>query len=1200
MHWKRKQKIRRKVWKATVRSVSTLLLLLIFVAQQAQLIGAFEAHVVNVTATIVDRCQLGYSISGMKYNDEDKDQVKDSGEEGLGGWIISLYKGTYKAEFDYDSDGLINSADRAILQHVIEDGLLCPLSKNCDFNNDLSQTFDDVIDFTEYITRSDLGNKSTNADGTYSFGGLEAGDYTIGEAIQSGWKNSTPLIQHITLNCGENIINFGNYQESGPRCGNGFVDEGEECDDGNTINGDGCSSECKPEGGQCDAKSIGYWQNHEGCPTSSNWTNQIHNLSSDSLNGAFSSISGSDICVLLAPSNCPSGGTLEGQLCRAKGKILADESNIVSGKLDLSALVAGGDDGDIAFDNLGVSSTSTIRMALSIVEAVIIDSNHTIDQLRDAAYVAERVYSFYENENPNRPMCIFGGCGNGIIEQGEICDDGNTVNGDGCSAQCTPDVCSGRIVLDFDKDAQGNAILKGQKIDDEYASWGVSVQAHNYNESHPQIAITFDSSNPSGGINGDRIADIDLGTPNKMFGGPGDSETGNGFEPSNNTALHNLLIDPDNDIDTNPADGYIDDPNDEPQGGSLRFIFNRKFTFESVKYIDLDYSTGEVLGFADKNATTQLFSLAVPKGAGNSVQTVSGDKTTKIQYLKLRGRDSYAIDEVTLCPVIECGDGFVEGAEMCDDKNTKDNDGCSARCEVEKTQICAEKFNDENKNGIKDGVEAGIADWEIELKTFGQCSAQDEWADLVVFTAQGTKKDGTAVIPERSNATSTLSIAENDTLDGHFYSLGFGDATTTGAIILKFDNFILNQAGDDIEVFEASIDPSPDEKADVFVSQDGMNWLKAKTITKDGKIDISDASSDLEWIQYVKIIDVTDKTIHSEDADGFDLDGVRAIHCGSGFNLVKKLKTDGDGKVCFEDLEAGLYRIEEIMQDGWLNSTPVSQDIDLKVSDEINVQFGNYEEEEASNTIWLNEFVADPVGNDSQDGLLGEWVEIYNAGNISMDLNGYKIKDAAGGVITISSANTHTGSTIIGAMGSGSEWLVVFINKSFLNNTGDSILLYNSSDVLLDSTSFTSGRDSDVDNDPASTPGDENELDGNKSGIEGKSFARIPDGVGAWIDPVPTPGTPNKLDENSSSVIQDENMSTEGSDEAENTHNEDGSTISESDDSGIGDDDPSDDGKDNDEDKNNGEYALNAPKDDHDEMDNSEGSEPDDENPNKD
>lgn len=37
-----------------------------------------------------------------------------------------------------------------------------------------------------------------------------------------------------------------------------------------------------------------------------------------------------------------------------------------------------------------------------------------------------------------QPVCIDHGCGNGIIEyaSGEVCDDGNIVDGDGCSSDC--------------------------------------------------------------------------------------------------------------------------------------------------------------------------------------------------------------------------------------------------------------------------------------------------------------------------------------------------------------------------------------------------------------------------------------------------------------------------------------------------------------------------------------------------------------------------------------------------------------------------------------------------------------------------------------------------------------------------------------------------------------------------------------------
>ena len=91
--------------------------------------------------------------------------------------------------------------------------------------------------------------------------------------------------------------------------------------------------------------------------------------------------------------------------------------------------------------------------------------------------------------------------------------------------------------------------------------------------------------------------------------------------------------------------------------------------------------------------------------------------------------------------------------------------------------------------------------------------------------------------------------------------------------------------------------------------------------------------------------------------------------------------------------------------------------------------------------------------------------------------------------------------------------MVVYDNSNFsLNNTGDTIKLFDSSDNLIDFYTYT-GHDY-CQLEP--TPGDENSDttgDGSCGQVPpNKSYARIPDGIGAWVDPIPTPGAPNVVE----------------------------------------------------------------------------------------
>jgi cysteine-rich repeat protein len=58
--------------------------------------------------------------------------------------------------------------------------------------------------------------------------------------------------------------------------------------------------------------------------------------------------------------------------------------------------------------------------------------------------------------------CAPTGCGNAIVEPGEVCDDGNTKDGDGCSADCKSKETCGNGVLDRVKNEQCDCGMSGK------------------------------------------------------------------------------------------------------------------------------------------------------------------------------------------------------------------------------------------------------------------------------------------------------------------------------------------------------------------------------------------------------------------------------------------------------------------------------------------------------------------------------------------------------------------------------------------------------------------------------------------------------------------------------------------------------------------------------------------------------------------
>lgn len=138
------------------------------------------------------------------------------------------------------------------------------------------------------------------------------------------------------------------------------------------------------------------------------------------------------------------------------------------------------------------------------------------------------------------------------------------------------------------------------------------------------------------------------------------------------------------------------------------------------------------------------------------------------------------------------------------------------------------------------------------------------WADSVVTSTQGLQKDNNPVQVIRSDPSSTLGVAENNTTPGNFYSLGFG-----GTITLGFTNGISTGAF----VVEATNNPYPAETANVEVSQDGVNWYLAGTVSEDGSVPLP---RQVSCGKFVRITDTSNKDQYEATADGYDVDGVEA------------------------------------------------------------------------------------------------------------------------------------------------------------------------------------------------------------------------------------------------------------------------------------------------------------------------------------
>jgi len=131
------------------------------------------------------------------------------------------------------------------------------------------------------------------------------------------------------------------------------------------------------------------------------------------------------------------------------------------------------------------------------------------------------------------------------------------------------------------------------------------------------------------------------------------------------------------------------------------------------------------------------------------------------------------------------------------------------------------------------------------------------------------------VSDDRTNPIAALGEPDRSNAPGGFVSLGHG-----GSITLKLGGSVINNDGPDIMIWETTFSgdtcKSNSETAMVELS-DGITWVEATDVCNDGMIELDGIP--LASVNYIRITD-----LNTSPNDGYDVDGIEAIHGCNDFN----------------------------------------------------------------------------------------------------------------------------------------------------------------------------------------------------------------------------------------------------------------------------------------------------------------------------
>ncbi len=571
---------------------------------------------------------------------------------------------------------------------------------------------------------------------------------------ETGWSDY--LSEETSIKC-----------QSVPQCGNGILEEGEQCDDGNLINGDGCSSSCQLED---DTRIL-----------------KVYKYSDVNNNGKYDS----DDTIIkdweFTMEDTDTSDTVSKQT-NDEGYVEFDvtpgDTYVLSEELpenwQHNYVYAAG--------HSFPSNYGEIKNPQGNRWAVIANGEITFNSGVPVPDFDYKVYfGNYHKESNNAQ------CGNGILEEGEQCDDGNLINGDGCSSSCQLESAfiSGCKYNDTDNDGQ---------IDDEnetISGWEIDLVGDNGDALFAKSTTTdetgcyvFSDLKPGhyriaeGTRNGWTQTYPDFGYYEfDLNAGEFKSgvDFGNYYEPA--AEVGSISGCKYNDTNNN---GTIDDGENKIPGWEITITYPDKtqvstITDEDGCYVFNNLPSGTyIVNEEDRDGWTQTY----PGGDGAyTINLVTSENITNKDFANYQKPTPY------------CGDGNVDPGEECDLGEANGGDQCTVECTIPTNGMDLTLDKKVNVSSVEVGQSVVFT---ITLKNEGN-------ADATGVVVEDRMDNGLTYI------SNTVSKGDYNS-DSGIWTVGdmaSGEIATLSLVVQVDDKAIMTNVAEVMEHNEKDVDSTP-------------------------------------------------------------------------------------------------------------------------------------------------------------------------------------------------------------------------------------------------------------------------------------------------------------------------------------------------------------------------------------------------------